>query len=137
MSAKRPAKKGVAAKAAPSVVFKFDDETHALSTVEVERQLQKQYHAMANSDHPELRAQGRKRLLDTAKRAARDAARQEGTKKERRPDITEWISSQLGRDSAIKASELWSRAPEWITEQLGFDRFRKRVSTARKVAASK
>jgi len=67
----------------------------------------------------------------------RDKERQAGTKKERRPDVTEWISDQLRRNPTAKASDLWSRAPDWLTDQLGLDRFRKRLSAAKKMGASK
>ncbi|QRP62696.1 hypothetical protein I6J77_11160 [Rhodanobacter sp. FDAARGOS 1247] len=69
--------------------------------------------------------------LDAAEPLIRDKARQEGTKKERRPDVTEWISAKLRRDPLAKSPELWSRAPEWLTDQIGYERFRKRVTAVR------
>jgi hypothetical protein len=67
----------------------------------------------------------------------RDKKRQAGTRKERRPDITAWISAQLRRDPRAKSPDLWARAPEYITEQIGQDRFAKRVTACRKRVASK
>lgn len=132
MSGKRPAKKGTPTKSEPVVAFKFGDGTQTLSAIEVERQLQRQYHAMANSDHPELRTRGRQRLLEVAKRAVRDSARQAGTRKSPRPEINEWIAKQLKYEPSAKAPELWGRAPGWLTDQIGPERFRKRVTDVRK-----
>jgi len=64
--------------------------------------------------------------------ARRDQKRQDGTKKERRPDISDWIIRRLGRDPAAKSPALWAEAPEWITDQIGYERFSKRVTGARK-----
>lgn len=64
--------------------------------------------------------------------AARDQKRQEGTKKKRRIDIDAWMDRQLDRDPSAKSPELWAEAPLWISDQIGFDRFRKRVTEARK-----
>jgi len=66
--------------------------------------------------------------------ARRDHKRQEGTKKPRRPEIDEWIKHRLQRDPDVKSPKLWHTAPEWITDQIGFDRFCKRVTKARKKA---
>ena len=71
-------------------------------------------------------------------RVVRDEGRQAGTRKERRPEITEWIGKQLARNPAATRMDLWETAPEWITDQIGLDRFGKRVRAARKeLAASK
>lgn len=56
----------------------------------------------------------------------------EGRKKERRPEVTKWITNQLTRRPDSKSPELWADAPEWLTDQIGFDRFSKRVTAARK-----
>lgn len=69
--------------------------------------------------------------------AKRDAARQEGTRKRRRRDVDAWIDAQLKANPAAKSPALWSAAPEWITEQIGEERFAKRVTDARKRVASK
>lgn len=66
-------------------------------------------------------------------RIERDAKRQAGTHMERRPDVTRWIDGQLIADAFAKSPDLWARAPEWLTEQIGFDRFRKRVTERRKM----
>lgn len=75
---------------------------------------------------------------DPARRAElllgkRDAARQAGTRKERRPEISRWIEDRLRRNPEAKAPELWAAAPDWITDTIGRDRFSKRVTKARKV----
>lgn len=69
--------------------------------------------------------------------AQRDAKRQAGTRKPRRPKIDAWIEAQLTRDPDAKAPTLWGRAPEWIQDDIGPDRFAKRVTKCRKKVASK
>lgn len=64
--------------------------------------------------------------------ADRDQRRQFGTRKERRPKITQWITKQLARRPGVKSPELWTDAPDWITDDIGYDRFSKRVTAARK-----
>jgi hypothetical protein len=66
----------------------------------------------------------------------RDISRQAGTKKERRPEITDWIIEKLSKNPGAKCPDLWSTAPDWITEQIGPDRFKKRVAAARKKRAA-
>lgn len=66
-------------------------------------------------------------------KAQRDEARQEGTRKERRPEISEWLSTQLRRNPDAKAPALWAIAPEWLTDDIGFGSFQKRVTAARKL----
>lgn len=72
------------------------------------------------------------KALDLTPKANRDDRRQEGTRKERRPEITQWIEAQLSRRPDAKSPELWRIAPEWLTDQIGEDRFSKRVTAARK-----
>ena len=67
--------------------------------------------------------------------AQRDKKRQDGTQKERRPEITEWINKKLKSNPSAKSPDLWDSAPEWLTEQIGFERFSKRVTKARKAKA--
>lgn len=67
----------------------------------------------------------------------RDTARQEGTRRERRPDVTAWIDEQLRRTPDAKSPALWECAPDWITDQIGKRRFATRVTEARKKRASK
>lgn len=62
----------------------------------------------------------------------RDMERQKGTRKERRPEINEWIERQLGRQPDAKSPELWEHAPEFITDQISLHRFAKRVTAVRK-----
>lgn len=64
--------------------------------------------------------------------ARRDKKRQDGTTKERRPEINEWIKKMLSRDPDAKSPALWEGAPDWITDQIGYDRFSKRVTEVRK-----
>lgn len=71
--------------------------------------------------------------LILGKAGARDQKRQAGTRKERRPDVTQWIDGQLRTEPNARAPALWARAPEWLTEQIGIDRFRKRVTACRKL----
>lgn len=63
----------------------------------------------------------------------RDGKRQAGTRKERRPDISDWIDKQLTRNPDAKSPDLWSSAPEWITEQIGDRSFASRVTKRRKL----
>lgn len=85
------------------------------------------------------------RLSDVERRAAhwqefgkwsdridRDMARQRGTRAPRFPECDEWMDNQLRRQPDVKAPDLWERAPDWITDRIGFDRFCKRVTAARK-----
>jgi len=72
--------------------------------------------------------------FDPSMRAiVRDQVRQAGTRKPREPaqGLQKWIDTQVQRRDET-ARELWGRAPEWITDAIGFDRFQKRVSDARK-----
>lgn len=71
------------------------------------------------------------------KAGVRDKKRQAGTRKERRPEVTQWIAKQLQHDPHAKSPALWGRAPQWITDQIGQDRFAKRVTACRKSVASK
>lgn len=75
-------------------------------------------------------------ILIFGKAGARDEKRQAGTRKERRPEVTEWIDKQLARDPHVKSPELWSRAPAWLKDQISIDRFKKRLTNRRKKVAS-
>jgi hypothetical protein len=68
---------------------------------------------------------------------ARDKKRQAGTRKEKRPDITEWIDKQITLNPKAKSPELWYIAPDWLTDQIGERRFAARVTARRKARASK
>jgi len=70
----------------------------------------------------------------TVPRLVRDNARQDGTRKERRPDLQSWIDDEVKKGTGESAGQLWTRAPEWVTDQIGFDRFTKRVTQGRKKA---
>lgn len=79
-----------------------------------------------------LKAERNALYLDAAPRVTRDNARQAGTRKSRRPEIDNWIDRQLRADPQAKSPALWERAPEWLTDQIGPDRFAKRVTASRK-----
>lgn len=61
-----------------------------------------------------------------------DEKRLAGLRKPRKPEIDKWMDRQLSRDSELKSPEAWRRAPEWITDDIGYDRFAKRMTKARK-----
>jgi len=82
--------------------------------------------------HAILQAEQIALYLDSEKKVARDNRRQAGTHKERRPAVTKWIAKQLDRNPSAKCPALWSTAPEWLTEQIGLDSFKKRVTAERK-----
>ncbi|MFY2765437.1 hypothetical protein [Arenimonas sp. MALMAid1274] len=63
----------------------------------------------------------------------RDARRQQGTRKPRRPEVNEWIERQLRREPGAKSPELWSRRPDWMEDQVGYERFSDRVTDVRKM----
>ncbi|MBN8727601.1 MAG: hypothetical protein J0H15_07840 [Xanthomonadales bacterium] len=88
------------------------------------------YHRLIEAEAVAFRVRAQPSLI-------RDRRRQDGTRKPRRPDIDAWMDGQLRRDPDVKAPELWERAPSWIKDQVALDRFKKRVTDARKRAASK
>jgi hypothetical protein len=53
--------------------------------------------------------------------------------KPRRQDINDWISRQLRRNPDAKSPALWAEAPDWLTDQIQFGRFEKRVTAVRKM----
>jgi hypothetical protein len=81
------------------------------------------------------RAESKALYLDAAPKVIRDNKRQNALKQPRRPDIDDWLESQLKADPAAKSPYLWDIAPEWLTDQIGIDRFKKRVTAARKRVA--
>lgn len=114
------------------------------------------FRRLANTPHKELKAKlANEESQLTAPRATdglmthnsaaervfkRDAARQKGTRAPRQPELQGWIADQVARGTGETAAELWGRAPDWITDVIGFDRFRKRMTAAKKAmkaAASK
>lgn len=62
----------------------------------------------------------------------RDYARQEGTQKPKNAPLQEAISKLVMRHPRLTAKELWQEASSEVTDQIGFERFRKRVTEARK-----
>lgn len=62
----------------------------------------------------------------------RDESRINALKKPRFSDCNQWIDQQLAADPDAKSPDLWARAPDWITDRIGSERFRKRVTAARK-----
>ena len=133
-----------------SVRYLFgDDAPEDLSFETVTKSLSRQAVLMAESDDPEIQvagdelqdqmaSQAKGHALHTIKRAEekpfveRDKKRQEGTKKERRPEITKWIAKQLQADPTAQSPDLWAKVPEWIEDEIGYDRFAKRVTQGRK-----
>lgn len=85
-------------------------------------------HLLADISAAELKAL----YLDAAPKVIRDNKRQAGTRKERSPKITAWISKRLKNNPDIKSPELWEIAPQFITDDISTDRFRKRVTGVRK-----
>ena len=72
------------------------------------------------------------RRLDLRPILERDAKRQAGTRKPRRPAIDEWIAKALTRHpEGTTRPELWEKAPQWIKDQIGKDAFLRRVSKIR------
>src|SRR5262249_12416607 len=67
----------------------------------------------------------------------RDAKRQAGTRKERRPKVDDGMDREILAKPAATRQELWDGAPDWITEQIGRDRFFTRVSKVRKNRTSR
>lgn len=62
----------------------------------------------------------------------RDESRLEALKKPRFQACDRWIENQLRKIPAAKSPELWESAPDWIRDRIGYERFRKRVTKARK-----
>jgi hypothetical protein len=62
----------------------------------------------------------------------RDEKRQAGTRKEKRPKITSWIEKRLKYNPHEKSPDMWSDAPDFITDQISYHRFSKRVTGVRK-----
>lgn len=71
--------------------------------------------------------------LNVRHEVLRDRARQGGTRRKRRPKINEWIARNLKRDPDAKSPALWSAAPDWLTDQIGFRAFAARVTQQRKL----
>jgi hypothetical protein len=62
----------------------------------------------------------------------RDNKRQIGVKKEKRPRITAWIKKKIKLNPDANTKDLWNEAPEWLTDEIGPERFKKRVTDVRK-----
>lgn len=69
-----------------------------------------------------------------AKAMRRDEHLREALRGPRRPEIDAWIGKQLSADPSLKSPQLWERAPQSIKDQIGTDRFKKRVTKMRRVA---
>lgn len=74
-------------------------------------------------------------------KAARDDKRQAGTRKKRQrwPEVNDWIDAQLRRDPNAKSPDLWQRRPDYIRDPHGCDpisvrTFEARVTERRKFA---
>lgn len=77
------------------------------------------------------------REMAVAQVLARDAKRQGGLHRDRRPKVTEWINKQLANDPGAKSPDLWGCAPQWLRDQIGERRFASRVTACRKQRAIK
>lgn len=60
-----------------------------------------------------------------------EAFRRKASRMPRRPHIDQFIRSLLDVDTTRRAKDLWEVAPMSIKEDIGFERFRKRVSKVR------
>lgn len=58
----------------------------------------------------------------------------EARRKPKRPELQEWIDKQVAACAGETIKDLWRRAPDWVSDEIGFDRFTKRVAAARKKA---
>jgi hypothetical protein len=76
-------------------------------------------------------AEERAEIAYLAPLAERDQLRQNGTTKERRPEINEWIRQEIAKRPDATRDELWDAAPHRITDAIGPDRFKTRVSNVR------
>ena len=83
--------------------------------------------------HQALDAEG-DRYLDVllGKAGAHEYKRREASRKERHPEINDWIRKQLATDAFAKASDLYRRAPASVKDLVGKERFRRRVNAQRK-----
>lgn len=103
------------------VVWKFDDGDLALPITDVEAQLQAQYHGMARSDDPYLRAEGKRLIAEAAEQAlakrlanarAAESSRlpRPGRKKPIRERILEMMRSRKAAEIEFKVlMEAWER----------------------------
>lgn len=57
-----------------------------------------------------------------------------GRRKPKRQELQEWVNREVAKATGETAEQLWARTPDWITEQIGLDRFRKRFTRARNAA---
>ena len=64
---------------------------------------------------------------------SRDRARQAGTRKPRNDELQTGVNRLVARFPDLSATELWQKASTDIQDQIGFDRFRKRVTEARRL----
>lgn len=81
-------------------------------------------------------AHGLHNALEVFPLLKRDAKRQAGTRKPRRPELQVWINKEVAKGGET-AKELYQRAPQWVKDEVEIDRFVKRVTQARKLVASK
>lgn len=63
----------------------------------------------------------------------RNRARDAGTRKPRNAPLQEAINALVKRQPGLTAKELWREASTMITDQIEFERFRKRVTEARRM----
>lgn len=70
--------------------------------------------------------------LVLAKEVARDRARQKGPRK-KNDELQAAVNKLVTRFPDFSATELWGKASSLITDQVGVDRFRKRVTESRRL----
>jgi hypothetical protein len=70
--------------------------------------------------------------LGVIPRVRRDFNLQMSKRKAKRPELDKWIDQQFSADPTLKSPELWSRLPQRFKDNIGEDRFSKRVTAGRK-----
>lgn len=55
-------------------------------------------------------------------------------KKPKRAELQQWIDKQVSNRTGETAKQIWERAPQKFRDDIGFERFTKRVTAARKKA---
>src|SRR3546814_13268006 len=78
------------------------------------------------------RADGLRKEIGLIPEVVRNRARDTGTRKPRNVAVQEAVNKLVARHPALTAKELWQEAPSAITDKIEFDRFRKRVTDARR-----
>src|SRR3546814_7645144 len=83
------------------------------------------------------RADGLRKEIGLIPEVVRNRARDTGTRKPRNVAVQEAVNKLVARHPALTAKELWQEAPSAITDKIEFDRFRQRVTEARRKGRKK